>query len=122
MEFGEKIKILRRDRGWTQQELADLLGLSLRTIKNYERGDSSPKNPQIYRAIGDLFQVDVDYLYREGDYPLSVVAGEAGFEAYQLMKKALQAAGDAFSDEGVDQRVKDSLMRRLWDLYWENKS
>ena len=36
MSFGSKLKQLREDRGLTQTELADKLGVTLKTISNYE--------------------------------------------------------------------------------------
>ena len=38
MKFSEKIKILRSNNNMTQNELAKKLGLTLRTIANYEAG------------------------------------------------------------------------------------
>ena len=35
MTFGEKVRRLRKEKGWTQAELAKLSGLSLRTIISY---------------------------------------------------------------------------------------
>ena len=40
--IGERIKTLRKKRGYNQKELADLLGKSLRTIQKYESGDIRP--------------------------------------------------------------------------------
>ena len=37
--IGERIKALRKKRGYNQKELADLLGKSLRTIQKYESGE-----------------------------------------------------------------------------------
>ena len=37
--IGERIKTLRKKRGYNQKELADLLGKSLRTIQKYESGE-----------------------------------------------------------------------------------
>ena len=37
--IGERIKSLRKKRGYNQKELADLLGKSLRTVQKYESGE-----------------------------------------------------------------------------------
>ena len=56
MTFGEKLRVLRRRDGYTQAELAELLGITPRTLINYERGrclDRSGRNfsPQ-FVAVG----------------------------------------------------------------------
>ena len=38
MKLNEKIKYYRKDLNLTQQELADLSGISLRALSNYEKG------------------------------------------------------------------------------------
>lgn len=43
MKFGEKIRMERKRAGLTQQDLADAVGVSLRTIANYERQGKLPK-------------------------------------------------------------------------------
>ena len=35
-EFGEKLTDLRKEKGLTQQQLADMLGVSVKTINQYE--------------------------------------------------------------------------------------
>ena len=42
MNFGEKVSQLRKQNGLTQRQLADALGVSLRTITNYETGGRYP--------------------------------------------------------------------------------
>lgn len=37
--IGYRIRILRRQKGYSQQELADILGKSLRTVQKYETGE-----------------------------------------------------------------------------------
>lgn len=41
---GDQIRTARERRRMTQQELADELGVSLRTVSNWERGESIPRN------------------------------------------------------------------------------
>lgn len=61
MMIGERIKSLREERKITQQELARYLGVSQKTISNYENGERSP-DPNTLRKIADYFDVTVDYL------------------------------------------------------------
>jgi transcriptional regulator with XRE-family HTH domain len=42
MHFAAQLVRLRKQRGWTQQQLSDALGLNLTQIKRYETGASQP--------------------------------------------------------------------------------
>ena len=67
MKFGEKIKELRTNKGLTQPQLAESLGLSLRTVKNYELGTSLPRTRDIYQKLATFFNVNINYLLTEDD-------------------------------------------------------
>lgn len=43
MSIGENLKRLRRDKGWTQSDLADECGIRLGQISKIERNDTDPK-------------------------------------------------------------------------------
>jgi transcriptional regulator with XRE-family HTH domain len=52
---GEKVRALRRERGWLQQELADRAGVNMQTVSNVETGRHDPELPtllKIARALG----------------------------------------------------------------------
>ena len=49
---GERIKQARQDAGFTQDELADLVGVGMRQIQYYEAGESDP-----YRRINKIAEV-----------------------------------------------------------------
>jgi len=59
--FGERIKTLRLSRGYTQQDLADILGTAKSTISMYENDNRNP-DFETLEAIADLFNVNMDYL------------------------------------------------------------
>ena len=40
--FAERLKSLRREKGWSQQRLADTLELSKSSVNMYERGERDP--------------------------------------------------------------------------------
>lgn len=58
---GERIRVLRNERGLSQTALGDCVGCSLRSISAIERGESQPTANQL-RAISVFFGVTIDYL------------------------------------------------------------
>lgn len=59
--FGDKLKDLRKARGFSQQELASRLGVHKNAISNYEQGKRVPTADVLY-AVASLFNVSTDYL------------------------------------------------------------
>ena len=59
--LGQNLKALRKSRGASQQNMADMLGVSLRTYQFYERGEYEP-NIAYLCSLADYFQVSLDYL------------------------------------------------------------
>lgn len=51
MRFGEKLRVLRKEKGLTQAELAKLAGVGLKTITNYEKGSTYPQNREVYGIL-----------------------------------------------------------------------
>ena len=62
-EFGNYLYTLRRGAGMTQQELAEKLGVTNRTISKWETGETFPETSQLI-PLADLFHVTVDELLR----------------------------------------------------------
>ncbi|HHW90775.1 MAG TPA: helix-turn-helix transcriptional regulator [Clostridiales bacterium] len=66
--IGERIRELRKANKWTQQELAEKLGLDRTTISKWERqGGSEPDNLTITK-LADIFDVSTDYLLGKSDF------------------------------------------------------
>lgn len=61
-KFGANLKHLRKQKGITQQEIADRINTSRSCISNYESGNRQPDN-QTIKLIADFFDVSVDYLF-----------------------------------------------------------
>ena len=62
-EFGTFLYSLRKERGMTQQELADRLGLTNKAISKWETGEAFPETAQLV-PLADIFGVTVDELLR----------------------------------------------------------
>lgn len=61
MDFGDRLSGWRKQRGWTQAQLADALGLNLTQIKRYETGASQPSLDAL-RTIALTLNVSLDEL------------------------------------------------------------
>lgn len=60
--IGQKIKSYRKSNGWSQVELAKILGVGKSTIANYEKGYRSPRQNTIFQ-LADVFNISVDDLF-----------------------------------------------------------
>lgn len=61
MELHEKLQQLRKEKGWTQEELAEMLYVSRTAISKWESGRGYPSIDSL-KAISKLFKVSIDDL------------------------------------------------------------
>lgn len=61
VNFGSKVKELRLEKGLTQQQLANLLGVAVSAISSYESGSRYPSY-EVLISIARIFHVSTDYL------------------------------------------------------------
>lgn len=66
--IGERIVLLRKQRGWSQSELAKAVEASREAIGKYERGEASP-SVETAKKIADALEVTLDYLVDESALP-----------------------------------------------------
>ena len=61
LTFGQIIKELREEHGFTQSELAKKIDQTQSTISNWEKDKSTP-NTFILKKLCDVLEVSADYL------------------------------------------------------------
>ena len=64
MKFADKMKLYRHQHNWTQQEVAERLAISRKTISSWENSRSYPDIFMLVQ-ISDLYHVSLDNLLRE---------------------------------------------------------
>lgn len=61
MTLGERLINLRKERNYTREAFAELLGISKYTLRNYELGVTEPGHPFLIK-VADLFNTSIDYI------------------------------------------------------------
>jgi len=59
--IGERLKQLRKEKGITQQKLAEILGVRKAAVSLYETGKNDPADP-IKITLARYFNISLDYL------------------------------------------------------------
>ncbi len=61
MQIGERLAKIRKERGFTQKDLADKLNMSQQVISNIERNTSMP-DIVFLEGLADLYEITIDDL------------------------------------------------------------
>lgn len=67
MDFGKRLNQTRKERGKTAQNMADMLGIGIRSYRAYE---SNPREPyyETLVKIADYLDVSTDFLLCRDDF------------------------------------------------------
>ncbi|MFN0044974.1 MAG: helix-turn-helix transcriptional regulator [Sphingorhabdus sp.] len=57
-----RLKVLRAERDWNQQDLADALGVSRQSVNAIETGKYDPSLPLAFR-IADVFGLSIEAIF-----------------------------------------------------------
>lgn len=100
MKLPDKIIKLRKEHGWSQEELAEKLDVSRQAISRWENGTALPDAQNVLQ-ISKLFQVTTDYLLNDdyesdGDIPLVQTATQETEDLFLRKKKLHLISAIAF--------------------------
>ena len=90
-KFGENVKRLREARGWTQERLAEQLGIRQSAVSNLESGERGlPKTPTLFRLANTL-ECSVEALIEGVDEDYQRAARQRATEAQLEFERQLAA-------------------------------
>lgn len=118
MKFCEKIKEARNKAGLKQDELAKAIGVSLRTITNYESGERYPKKREVYYKLADVLKVDVNYLLTEDEEFLIDAEKQYGKRDAKQAKELLAEVSGLFAGGDLADEDLDEMMKGIQEAYW----
>lgn len=103
MIFADKLIQLRKKSGWSQEELAELMGVSRQSVSKWEGAQSIPDLDKMIR-LSELFGVSTDYLLKDNlGEPEYVDAKE---EDYSVRRVSMEEATDFL-------RIKEETARPI---------
>ena len=135
MALSHRIAQLRRQRGWSQEELAEHMGVSRQAVSKWESGQALPDLSRVVE-MSEVFSVTTDYLLKDGaetepapePAPPDPAPPEKGEKAYGLVLKRIShttAPGsreEEEKDDGPVETIYWSLVTALYLLwsFWTN--
>lgn len=100
MSFASRLRQAREQSGFTQQDLAEKLGVTKSAVGNYENGVSSPKWDVLLK-IFDVLQVEPNFLYQD-----SFSSELSGAVQLTPRQSALLESFDQLNEEGQTKAVE----------------
>ena len=102
MNIEERIQELRKCRGLSQEQLADVLGVSRQAVSKWESGQSLPEIDKLI-AMSQLYETTTDYILKGESPPVSqrdtdekrrAAAARVGSQVVSAVAAMLLAIGD----------------------------
>ena len=99
MKFEEKLQLLRRQSAYSQECLAEKLGIARQTVSKWETGQAVPELSALI-ALSDLYGISIDRLVREDDACNPALTIETAHSADSLVGFLLLAKRGTYAGKG----------------------
>ena len=121
MTFGEKVKELRKKRGCSQEELAAMTGVTVRTVRNWETGGKYPRSRDLYSKLAAALDCSEEYLRGEQELFLTRASEEYGMRGQQQAQAFLDSARAMFAGGDLSPEDIDMIGKHFMEMFWEAK-
>ena len=121
MTFGEKVRELRIKNGYSQEELAEMTGVTKRTVRNWETGGKYPRNQALYAALASALGCNEEYLRGEQELFMTRAAEVYGTRGQQQAQAFLDSTRAMFAGGGLSPEDIDMIGKHFMEMFWEAK-
>ena len=121
MTFGEKVKNLRKTKNMKQIQLADAIGVSLRTVRGWEVEGRYPKQHDLYQKLADTLGCNISYLMSEGESFITEATEQYGSRGAKQAQQILEQAAAMFAGGELSDEDKTAFMDEIQTLYLDSK-
>ena len=90
MKLEEKLQLLRKQNGYSQEQLADKLGIARQTISKWENGQAVPELNGLI-LLRELYGVTIDRLVKDDDTCNILLSKKADIDMESVIHFLLRA-------------------------------
>lgn len=129
MTFGEKIKTARLSMNLSQAELAQMTGISERSLYTYEQLGTLPRKNNI-KKLADALNISVSYLLDDDtkhqnhigeDMFIAEAKEQFGSKGAKEAQDVLNRVSSLFAGGDLDEDAKDVFFQALMTVYMDSK-
>lgn len=128
MKLGQKVKILRKRKGLSQEELGELIGVKIRSVAYYESDGRYPED-EVFEKMAEVFGVSIDFLkddsksveYTKEELFIMEAKDKYGYKGASEAKKTIERVKGLMAGGDLDENSKDAFFEVMQEIYFDSK-
>lgn len=107
MQIAKKIRELRKEKGWSQAEFGQRIGVTQRHVSSWENGANVPSAETLVR-LSEVLRVSIDYLLLD-NVPREGIHKIDDFSLYELFRQAEDSSDE--EKKAIEQLISGLVFR-----------
>ncbi len=121
MSFKNRLRDMRVQAGITQKGLASAVGITERSIQNYELGTRKPNNMEVVQKIADALHTTTEYLLGSEETFVIEAHEKGGAKSARDVNELVSEVTALFAGGTLDKNAKEGVMAAINRAYWDAK-
>ena len=118
MVFKDRLRAKRKEAHLTQAELAEKVGVTSRTIQNYELGARNPANMITVQRLAEVLHTTPEYLLGSSGSYVVDAQERGGRRAARDVEALVDEITGLFAGGELSDDSLDGAMKALTEAYW----
>ncbi len=121
MEFGEKVRALRKQQNMSQSQLASICGVTERSILNYEHRNLVPKNKDVLLKLSETLHTTTDYLLSNESHYVEQARLVRSADGKEFAQQIINGTEALFAGGDISDEDKEEVFKAIQDIYFKSK-
>ena len=113
MAFKDRLRDMRVQAGITQKGLASAVGITERSIQNYELGTRKPNNMEVVQKIADALHTTTEYLLGSEETFVIEAHEKGGAKSARDVNELVSEVTALFAGGTLDENAKEGVMAAI---------